>query len=447
LNFSGRPLEASSQRIAVIGAGIAGLSCAWLLSKRHDVTLFEAEARLGGHSHTVDVTVGGETLPVDTGFIVYNDVNYPNLVRLFELLGVPTEPSDMSFSVSVDGGRYEYASTLPWGPFCQPANLLKPKFLRMLADIVRFYRHAMRARSEGLDEDTTLREFLDRGGYARTYWYEHLLPMASAIWSTPIEQVLDFDAAEFIRFYDEHGLLRFRNRPKWRTVTGGSREYVGRLADDFAGRVRLATPVKAVVRDGRGAEVRTQTDVQRFDQIVFATHADVTASILGTGMTTRERAALEAFEYARSEVVLHQDAAHMPRRRSAWASWNYHARSGMDTQRDVPVTYWMNRLQNIDERTPLFASLNAWSPAREGTVLGRFVYDHPVFSVATTRAQETLRSTQGQQGTWYCGAHCGFGFHEDGFKSALRVARSLGVAPPWQAIDAEPFLQPTAIAA
>ncbi len=447
MNFSGRRFDASSQRIAVIGAGIAGLGCAWLLSKRHEVTLFEAEPRLGGHSHTVDVAIDGKTIPVDTGFIVYNNVNYPNLIELFDLLDVPTEASDMSFSVSVDGGRFEYASTLPWGPFCQPGNLLKPKFLRMLADIVRFYRHAMRKQAEGFAEDMSLRDLLDEGGYGHTYWYEHLLPMASAIWSTPIERVLDFDAAEFVRFYDEHGLLRFRDRPKWRTVTGGSRAYVRRLADDFDGSVVLQAPVRAVERGAQGIRVQTEKGEGLFDQVVFATHADVTAAILGSGMTAGERAALTSFDYARSTVVLHRDATHMPRRRSAWASWNYHSRTGMETTREVPVTYWMNRLQNIDPAMPLFVSLNAWTPPRDDAVLGSYAYEHPVFSVQTTRAQAALQAQQGERGTWFCGAYCGFGFHEDGLKSAIRVARSLGAATPWSAVDAEPYARVQVVAA
>ena len=411
------------------------------------MTLFEAEPRLGGHSHTVDVALDGDTIPVDTGFIVYNDVNYPNLIKLFDVLGVPTEPSDMSFSVSVDEGRYEYASTLPWGPFCQPTNLLRPRFLRMLADIVRFYHHARREQAAGLAAGTPLRDLLDRGRYGRTYWYEHLLPMASAIWSTPIDQILDFDAAEFVRFYDEHGLLQFRNRPRWRTVTGGSREYVRRLAEDFGGRVRLNAPVRAVERTPFDIRLKTDNDDERFDQVVFATHADATRAILGNGMTKSEAAVLGSFAYAASEVVLHQDAAHMPRRRGAWASWNYHARSGMEPTRPVPVTYWMNRLQNIETARPLFVSLNAWEEPRADAVLGRFAYEHPVFSTETARAQRSLPALQGRNRSWFCGAYCGFGFHEDGFKSSLRVARSLGADVPWSVVDADAFPVLEAIAA
>jgi predicted NAD/FAD-binding protein len=409
------------------------------LSKRHDVTLYESASRLGGHSHTVDLTVAGKSIAVDTGFIVYNDVNYPNLIALFDALAVPTEPSDMSFSVSLDGGRFEYASPLPGGPFCQPTNILRPHFLRMLADIVRFYRHAHRAQRLGTVDGATVRELLERGGYSKTYWYLHLLPMASAIWSTPIEQILAFDASSFIRFYDEHGLLRFRNRPKWRTVTGGSREYVRRLAAEISGSLLLNAAVRKVHRKLHGVVVTTDQDESVFDQVVFATHSDRTADILGDDLSVPERAALGAFNYARSDIVVHGDARQMPRRRGAWSSWNYQAQTGMDPARPVPVTYWMNRLQNVDRGTPLFASLNPWQPPRDDRVYGRYVYEHPVFSQESVVAQNALSNLQGRQRTWYCGAYCGFGFHEDALKSGIRVARSLGAEPPWQTQDAAAY--------
>lgn len=439
MNFSAPSRYRNGDRIAVVGAGIAGLGCAWLLSKRHRVTVYEAEPRLGGHSHTVDVEVGGRTITVDTGFIVYNNVNYPNLIELFETLAVPTEPSDMSFSVSLDGGKFEYASPLPAGPFCQPANLLRPQYLRMLVDIVRFYRHALRVQKAGVAGGLTVRALLEQGGYSETYWYLHILPMASAIWSTPVDQILEFDAASFIRFYDEHGLLRFRDRPKWRTVTGGSRAYVERLAAAIEGNIRTGAAVRAVRRTPNGVTVMTDDDEQGFDHVVFATHADRTLTILGEGRTVAEHTALAPFNYARSAVTLHQDETQMPVRKAAWSSWNYQARTGMDPSRPVPVTYWMNRLQNIDRSIPLFASLNPWTPPPPDRVLGRYDYEHPVFSRDTVIAQQALSAQQGARNTWYCGAYCGFGFHEDGFKSGIRVARSLGAETPWLAVDSDPF--------
>ncbi len=444
MNFSGPTLRGSGRRVAVVGAGVAGLGCAWLLSKCHHVTLYESASRLGGHSHTVDIgtgdaRAGGASIAVDTGFIVYNDTNYPNLVALFETLAVPTEPSDMSFSVSLDGGRFEYASSLPGGPLCQPVNLLRPRFLRMLADVVRFYRHALREQKNGTTSGASLRDLLERGGFSEAYWHLHLLPMASAIWSTPVEQILDFDAARFVQFYDEHGLLRFRNRPKWRTVTGGSREYVRRLAAGISGKIRLNAAVRAVRRAPQGVTVLTDQGEDEFDDIVFATHADQTAAILAESLSDAERRALGAFAYARSDVIVHNDARQMPRRPAAWSSWNYQARTGMDVARSVPVTYWMNRLQNIDPQFPIFASLNPWQAPSEDRVFGRYTYEHPVFSKNTVAAQRALSAIQGQQRTWFCGAYCGFGFHEDAFKSGIRVARSLGAEPPWRSHDAAPF--------
>lgn len=447
MNISAPTRHRNGRRIAVVGAGIAGLGCAWLLSKQHQVTLYEAAPSLGGHSHTVDVQIGTRSIAVDTGFIVYNNVNYPNLVNLFETLAVPTEPSDMSFSVSLDGGKFEYASLLPAGPFCQPSNLVRPQFLRMLVDIVRFYRHASRVLENGSARDLSVRALLEQGGYSKTYWYLHILPMASAIWSTPVDQILEFDAASFIRFYDEHGLLRFRDRPKWRTVTGGSRAYVSRLAADIAGDVRIGVPVRAVRRTPAGATVLTDVDEQVFDDVVFATHADQTLSILGSDRGADEQKSLSPFSYARSDVILHQDETQMPERKAAWSSWNYQARTGMSPSRPVPVTYWMNRLQNIDPSMPVFASLNPWTEPQSDRVLGRFEYEHPVFSRDTPGAQNALSLIQGARNTWYCGAYCGFGFHEDAFKSGIRVARSLGAEAPWAAIDSEPFRTHESVAA
>jgi predicted NAD/FAD-binding protein len=263
--------------------------------------------------------------------------------------------------------------------------------------------------------------------------------MASAIWSTPVDKILEFDAASFIRFYDEHGLLRFRDRPKWRIVKDGSRAYVTRLAADVAGVIRLGAPVRSVRRMPSSVTVMTAVDEQAFDEVVFATHADQTLNILGDDRDAAEQQALVAFSYARSDVILHQDETQMPKRKAAWSSWNYQARTGMNPSRPVPVTYWMNRLQNIDPSTPVFSSLNPWAEPKPERILGHFEYEHPMFSRDTPGAQNALSLIQGARNTWFCGAYCGFGFHEDAFKSGIRVARSLGAETPWAAIDSEPF--------
>lgn len=421
----------AGQRIAVVGAGVAGLAAAWLLSKRHQVTLFEANGYPGGHSNTVEAEVQGRRIAVDTGFIVFNDINYPNLLHLFDRLGVPSEPSNMSFALSLDEGRFEYASNLPFAPFAQASNLLRPHFLRMLWEIPRFYREALALQRRGVPPDLTIGKFLDRGGYSDTYRLCHLLPMAAAIWSTPLDCIGDFPADEFIRFYDEHGLLRFTRRPRWRTVTGGSREYVRRLLADFSGTLMLNAPVAKIVRAADGVILHLRDGARaQFDQVVCASHADQTLRLLEVP-AEGERAALGAFSYAQSRAILHGDASLMPRRRAAWSSWNFAARRDPPAGRGVALTYWMNRLQNLDPARPLFVSLNPWrEPARE-TVIAAFDYEHPVYTLAAPPAQKSLAALQGSNRIWFCGSYCGYGFHEDAFKSGLAVAEKLGCSVPW----------------
>jgi len=418
-----------AMRIAVVGAGIAGLGAAWALAKHHHVTLFEAAPSPGGHSNTVVIERNGQRTAVDTGFIVYNDVNYPHLLRLFAHLGVPTEPSNMSFSVSLDEGRFEYASLLPWGPVAQVANLFKPRFLRMLWEIPKFYRD-VRARLPSLDPRSTLGEVLAQGGYGETYRFLHLLPMASAIWSTPIEWIERFPARQFVKFYEEHGLLRFSDRPKWRTVSGGSREYVRRLLADFSGTVRTATPVRQVRRDSDRIWLATAAGEEAYDHVVLAVHGNDARRILADA-DDRERSMLDAYRCTTNRAILHRDPSFMPRRRAAWASWNYHAQSDQPADRVVPVTYWMNRLQNLPPMPPLFVSLNPWREPEEALLDAEFHYDHPVFTVATAAANAALPSIQGRRRTWFCGAYTRHGFHEDGLRSGFAVAAALGAPPPW----------------
>ena len=425
-------------KIAVVGAGIAGLGAAWALDKRHDVTLFESESRLGGHANTVDVELRDTKLAVDTGFIVYNEQAYPNLTRLFAALKVPTERSDMSFSVSLENGRLEYSSSAV-GLFVQKRNLLRPRFWSMLRDLVRFYREAPGAMREAETASMSLGELLESGGYGEAFTRDHLLPMGSAIWSAPLEDMLAFPAQSFIQFCENHGLLLLKGRPQWRTVSNGSREYVDRIAATLRGRVRTASPIAELRRAPEGTYLRVAgEEAERFDQVVLACHADHALQLLGAAATATERRVLSAFRYEENRAVLHQDVSLMPRRRAAWASWNY--TSGSDSYGDatlprgdqkVSVTYWMNNLQNIDRRHPLFVTLNPEREPAEDKVVQNFLYDHPLFDAQALRAQASLPDIQGQLRTWFCGAYCGYGFHEDGLQAGLGVAAALGAPAPW----------------
>jgi uncharacterized protein len=423
------PTPGEPLRVAIIGSGISGLSCAWLLSQRHRVRVFEADARCGGHSHTVDAPGRGGSVPVDTGFIVYNEPAYPNLTALFRHFDVPTQVSDMSFAASLDGGRLEYAGTDLRGLFAQPANLLRPRFWSMLRDLLRFYRDARRdGAAAGLQP---LGEYLASHGYGEALRDDHLLPMAAAIWSAAPGQVAQYPTQAFLRFCENHHLLQVTGRPAWRTVTGGSREYVRRLSQRFAHRMHLAQGVLEVRRDEQGVALRTTAGwwPERFDQVVIATHADQALRLLPQP-TDDERRLLGAFRFSRNEAVLHRDPALMPRRRRVWASWNYLA-DRREPGGPPCVTYWMNRLQGIPGE-PLFVTLNPLRAPRPELVLRTQNYEHPLFDAAAIRAQRALWTLQGRQRTWFCGAWFGSGFHEDGLQAGLAVAEALGqVRRPW----------------
>lgn len=410
--------------IAVIGSGISGLSAAWLLSKRHRVTLLEAERRLGGHSDTVDAS----GVPVDTGFIVYNDATYPNLAALFRHLGVATKPSDMSFAVSLDDGRLEYSGTGFSGLFAQGRNTISPRFWRMLRDLVRFYREAPLdgARLGAI----SLGDYLDAAGYGAAFRNDHLYPMAAAIWSTPTADIGSYPAAAFIRFCETHGLLKFSGRPIWRTVEGGSRSYVNLLASAIP-EVVSGYPVKAISRVANGVEIAGQDGThRRFDHVVVATQADQALAML-TDPSVDERRLLGAFRYVSNDAVLHSDPDLMPYRRKVWSSWNYMSRE-TGGGRQLAVTYWMNRLQGISEETPLFVTLNPHRQIRDATIIRRVNYRHPSFNAGAMAAQEQLWSLQGLRNSWFCGAYFGAGFHEDGLQAGLAVAEALGaVRRPW----------------
>ncbi len=414
------------QRIAIIGAGISGLAAAWLLSRTHEVTLYEAAPRLGGHSHTVEA----QGVPVDTGFIVYNEPAYPNLTALFAHLGVATQASNMSFSVSLRNPALEYAGSDLAGLFAQKRNLLNPRFFAMLRDLVRFYREAPQAAAR--TPEMSLRDFLREGAYGGAFAEDHLYPMIAAIWSCPAGRAGDLPAAAFVRFCENHGLLKLTSRPVWRSVAGGSREYVARLRAAFSGTVRSGNGVTEIRRSESSVLVRDQSgDSARFDQVVVACHADTALQLISTP-TAREQALLGAFRYTSNETYLHSDTSFMPRRKAAWAAWNYAGQRG--EQAEICVTYWMNRLQDLPTKQNWFVTLN---PPREpsGIVL-RQTYEHPMFDLAALRAQKNLWALQGADRLWFCGAYFGAGFHEDGLQAGLAVAEALGGARrPWNVAD------------
>lgn len=431
--FPANPGHGAPLRIAVIGSGVSGLSNAWLLSQRHDVTLFESADRLGGHAHTVEVATPKGPVPVDMGFIVYNEFNYPNLTALFQHLGTPTKHADMSLAISLDDGQLEYGSKSLASLFAQPSALLRPRFWSMLRDLNRFYRTAP-GHLATLDPVVSLSQYLRDNGYGAALSQDHLLPMAAAIWSATIEGAGEHPAAAFIRFFENHDLLRFVGRRTWRTVDGGSRAYVDALGAAFKGQVRLSAHIKAVTRSENGVKI-VEADGREtaYDHVVFATHAPTTLSLLADA-DAREQSVLGAFRYTTNEVVLHQDKRLMPRRRMAWASWNHLGR------RDDPasgcVSYWMNHLQSLKGAPPLFVTLNPHIAPREDLIHQTRSFEHPHFDAAALTAQNDLWSLQGVRRTWFCGAYFGAGFHEDGLQSGLAVAEQLGgVRRPWRVAD------------
>lgn len=442
-----RPMD-----IAVIGAGVSGLGAAWLLSKRHRVTLYEKEARLGGHAHTVEVVAKAKdgrsrAIPVDTGFIVYNEATYPNLIALFDRLGVASETSNMSFAASIDRGRVEYSGGTWTGLFAQPSNLLRPGHWRMLRDAMRFFRDGTAMAAGGVG-GPTLGEFLIRGRYSREFVENHLIPMAAAIWSCPPSKMLEFPARSFCAFFRNHGLLQIFDRPLWRTVKGGSREYVKAILADIGPSLGRENGAAGVRVEPGGVKVRGQDGkVRRFDRVVLAGHADESLALL-ENPTSQERDILGAFTFQPNLAVLHQDLALMPKRKLAWASWNYLAeREGTDMtgERLVSVTYWMNRLQNLDADFPLFVSLNPIRAPRPETVLGAWEYMHPAFDAGTLAAQARLPEIQGARGLVFAGAWTGYGFHEDGLRSGLAAAETFGVRRPWgTAVASAPLPLPAA---
>ncbi len=413
-------------RIAVIGAGISGLGAAYILRRSHDVTVFEREPLAGGHARTIDVVDGETTIPIDVGFIVYNERTYPLLTRLFAELDVPTRASDMSFSVACERCKIEFATTSLRALLAKPSNVLKPAFWRTVMGFRRFFRRARAALNDPAMAAMPLDVWRRRAALSDDFERHFLAPMTAAIWSTSARRTGEFPIGELFRFYDNHGLLAFGGRPRWRTVTGGSRTYVRKLLGILGPRVRTATPVAAVRRDDDGVTVTAAGEHLRFDAVVFAVHADMTLRLLQDA-APEERTALAAFEYATNPLVLHRDPTFLPRSAAAAASWNYRVRDCRAPEVGVPITYAMTRLQSLPTRTPWSVTLNAEAPLGDADVAHRTTFEHPLGTPAAAAARAALRALNGRRRTWFAGAHLGFGFHEDGLRSAVDVARGLGI--------------------
>lgn len=425
-------------RVAVIGTGIAGNAAAWTLSKHYPVTVYDREIRPGGHSHTVTIDYDGTPLAVDIGFIVYNELNYPDLTALFSHLGVETVESCMSFAVTADAGRFEWkGGGNSWGEtatglFAQPRNLLSPSYLWMLRDILTFNTQSTEDYEAGRLAGLTLGEYFRRNHFAPRLLTDYLAPMGAAIWSSPASEMLDFPAENFVAFFSNHRLLQY-DRPVWRTVKGGSGRYVEKLTSAFRDRLRLGCAVTGIERTPHGVVVRdSHGRSDRYDHVVIASHSDQALAMLADADKS-ERAILGAIGYSPNTVYLHRDVRLMPKRRRAWASWNFlrWQREGA-AENDVAVTYWMNRLQGLDNDKLLFVSLNPpFAPASELT-FGKYWCEHPQYNAAAFAAQKRLSEIQGRRHTWFCGAWTGYGFHEDGLRSGLAVAEALGAVAPWR---------------
>lgn len=418
-------------KVAVIGAGITGLSAAWLLSHKHTVTLYEAAPRLGGHANTVDVTTPDGPCPIDTGFIVYNTASYPNLIAFFQHLDVDTAETQMSFAVSLDGGAYEYAGGGLGQLIGHAGNVISPSHWKMTREIFRFFKEASAVEAKNLPLSTTLGQWLSERGYSQHFIHAHIVPMGAAIWSTPAREMLAFPFASFARFFENHGLLQAFNRPAWRTVRGGSRRYVDKVRASIRGDIRIGDGVAVVERDGPRVRVTTQSGhTESYDAALFACHADEARAAIASGDDAVMQT-LAAFRYASNEAILHTDTGLMPKRRRLWSSWNYLSSASprdiveRGSEAQLSVSYWMNSLQPLATKTDYFVTLNPWRPIKPDTIQLRQSYTHPVFDRAALEAQAKLWALQGRNNIWFAGSYLGFGFHEDGIQAGLAAAEHL----------------------
>lgn len=414
-------------KIAIIGTGISGLGAAYLLHPHHDITVYEKNARIGGHSRTITFPIGSGITNVDTGFIVFNDWNYPHLMALFQQLKVPYQKSNMSFGASIDDGWLEYSSN---GLIAQKKNLLRPAYWMMMADIIRFNRQAPCYIEK--NNMITLEECLDElkmGAWFRQYY---LLAMGAAIWSCPLETIMKFPASTFLQFFKNHGLLNLRRRPQWYTVTGGSKEYIKRLTQGFEEKILKNCAAQNVYGHQEKIAVEDSTGkIQIYDRVVFACHADEALAIIKEPCAETKKI-LGSFEYQENRIVVHGDESFMPKNKQCWASWIYLSETKKDTKPVVSLSYWMNNLQDIDRRYPIFVTLNPGRMPDQRKIYDEYTFAHPIFDQKAIMAQSAIQKIQGRNNFWFCGAYQRYGFHEDGLLSAVQVAKHMGVRIPWE---------------
>lgn len=431
-------MSEQKQSIAIIGSGITGLSAAWLLHKKYRVTLFEKNDYLGGHTHTHDVQEVDRQLAIDSGFIVYNEKNYPNLVGLFKHLGVKTQNTDMSFAFSLNHGELEYSGSGLMGLFAQKGNLIRLKHWHLIGEIIRFNKaaHATLAQQDVQQwADKSLADFLAQHQFSNDLQQHYLLPMGAAIWSCPVDTMSSFSAYSFLRFFANHGLIDLYNRPQWRTVVGGSREYIRKMMHSISDEMTTVhSAVTEVERHAKGVKVHTETQCFAADQVIFACHADEALALLQQP-SQDEQTLLSCFTYQENKAYLHTDERLMPKRSKAWSSWNYLAttenKNSPNHQQHVTATYWMNNLQRFHANQHYFVTLNPYQTLDKDKVIREMTYQHPVFNHQTYQAQAHLQQLQGQQRSWFCGSYTGYGFHEDALSSSVAVCEQLGVIAPW----------------
>jgi predicted NAD/FAD-binding protein len=413
-------------KIAIIGTGISGLGAAYLLAPHHDITVYEKNAYLGGHSRTINVSAGGKSFPIDTGFIVFNNWNYPSLLGLFKALDVPYQNSNMSFGVSVDDGWLEYAS----GHLLAGRNITRAAYWGMLKDILHFNRKALAYIEK--DSNITLGQCLNDLGMGAWFRRYYLLAMGAAIWSCPIDTIMQFPAKTFLQFFKNHGLLSVNNRPQWYTVTGGSREYVKRLTESFRDKIRLNCGIQTVShKDDRMHIVDSQGSVEIYDQVIFACHADEALKMIDNP-NEEEKSIIGSFSYQDNQILVHSDTSFMPNDKKCWSSWVYLSEGREDKKDTVSLSYWMNNLQNLETDIPVLVTLNPGRRPQEDLIFDEHIFSHPIFDVKAIKAQQNIHRVQGKRSMWFCGAYQRYGFHEDGLLSAVNVVKSLGVDIPWE---------------